>query len=130
LDNRGVFGKLRELIDMEINGGNFALKLFGIGQTWMLIHLALESGNAGGENWRKCWTYFTGSQDTLSSRDSLIILREEKRTLAARYQGMMNTDTTRRHAYFTVMLDLIQLVETESIHYQLTRTSAPRKTSV
>ncbi|KAF8682374.1 Fusaric acid resistance protein-like [Rhizoctonia solani] len=84
LGKRGVLEKLRELSEIDDNRRNISLKLFGIGQTWLLVHLALESGSADCEEWRTCWNSFTQNEDILSSQGMPDIFREERRVLAAR----------------------------------------------
>ncbi|CAE6437365.1 unnamed protein product [Rhizoctonia solani] len=53
LGRRGVIARLQEVAVLEASDTDLVIKSFAIGQAWFLIDLAIESGTASRQDWRK-----------------------------------------------------------------------------
>ncbi|EUC59429.1 transmembrane protein, putative [Rhizoctonia solani AG-3 Rhs1AP] len=110
LGENEILAKLKQAaaLGATSSDANFNVNLFAIGQACYLIGLAIESGAASHEDWKRCLMPFVQDESLWESPDTAISrLEEQRNTLAKRYRAMWNNDPICRHPYFNVLYNLL-----------------------
>ncbi|EUC59420.1 transmembrane protein, putative [Rhizoctonia solani AG-3 Rhs1AP] len=102
LDKRNVFMKLKEATEKQATSddANFTANLFATGQASLFINLAIKSGVADHEDWRRCLGSLVGNE----SLSEFGALARRGESFAEQYRDAWSNDlTTLRHTYFKVL---------------------------
>ncbi|KAH7308365.1 hypothetical protein B0J17DRAFT_725185 [Rhizoctonia solani] len=105
LGRRRIITKLKQAMEQEANDTNFVIKVFAVGQVWLLIDLAIRSETIKLQGWR-CLSLFV-EDESLWDSPGLVTqgLEERKSALAEQYRTMLEGDSQRRHEYFEDIYD-------------------------
>ncbi|CAE7137574.1 unnamed protein product [Rhizoctonia solani] len=104
LDERDLFTRLKQAADLATSSTddkNFVIKLFAIGQVWLLINLAIESEVTDDKDWRRRLNLLIGDESVWDSPDAINALEHD---LAEFYRGIFDADGMVRHPYFRTLL--------------------------